>query len=140
MCLLSLFSHGQVALPSLSACGWTACAVVASSQRLVVQLQLVSSQKDWSCPLGLPGGGPRSSECSAGKCRLSGEGAVSSRLGYPKVGTSQSPGLGFRQPLPRCEQRPNGPAGSHQNSAQKSGWQRPFGGHSQSVSSRAGLR
>lgn len=57
-------------------------------------------------------------------------------LGYPKVGRSQSPGRGFRQPLPRCEQRLKGPAGSHQ----RSGWQRPFGGHSQSVSSRAGLR
>lgn len=59
MCLLSLFSQGQVALPSLSACGWTACAAVASSQRPVVQLRLVSSQKGWSCPFGLPSRRPQ---------------------------------------------------------------------------------
>lgn len=113
MCLLSLFSQGQVALPSLSACGWTAGAAVASSQRLVVQLRLVSSQKDWSCPLGFPAEGPRSSECSAGKCRLSGEGVVSSPLGYPlKLAQVRVLGLDLVSPFPGVSKGSKGQQGA----------------------------
>lgn len=46
----------------------------------------------------------------------SGDGGwVSSPSGHPIVGTSQSSWPGFREPLSRHEQRPRGPAGSHQN-------------------------
>lgn len=44
------------------------------------------------------------------------------------------------EPLPRCEQRPTGPARSNSESVPRALVERPLGGHSWSMSSRAGLR
>lgn len=48
-------------------------------------------------------------------------GEVSSPSGHPMVGTSQSSWFGLSEPLPRREQRPEGPTRNNPESAKSSG-------------------
>lgn len=69
---------------------------------------------------------PRNIGYSAEKCRLfqwgvGWVGEVSSPSCHPTVGTSQSSWFGFSEPLPRHEQRPEGPTRNNPESAESSG-------------------
>lgn len=98
------------------------CVVLASSKRD----QCISSRlcAEDGYPRRFPARIPRTAE----KCRLSGDGVRVVPLGHPKVGTSQTSGFVFRKALPRCEQRASKEPPEY---VPRSGWQRPFGGHSQ---------
>lgn len=83
-------------------------------------------------PTRFPAGIPVTAE----KCRLSGDGVRVLPLGHPKVGTSQTSGFVFRRLFQRCEQRASREPPEY---VPRSGWQRPFGGHSQCLPSRLRL-
>lgn len=113
------------------------CVDLASSKRLVVQL-LSTQAEGMELSLGTsqqesPGTGIQHRNVGS-----SGDGAgfLPLRSSY---GWHKSEFL-VCEPLPRCEQRPTGPARSNSESVPRALVERPLGGHSWSVSSRAGLR